>query len=82
MSGYNESKKYALECLRLASDCAQLSRDITDPALRKHYAQMAQMWQDKAVREPNFDIATDNSPKPVQPAFTQPARRGARVLLH
>lgn len=65
MSGCNESKKHALACLRLASNCKQLGRDIPDPALRSHYARMARMWQNYAVRGPKFDIAAENSPNPV-----------------
>ena len=81
MSGY-KSNKYALECLRLAADCTQLSRDVADPALRSHYARMAQMWQDNAMRGPEMDAATDNASNPGQSTFTQSTRRGAGVLLH
>jgi hypothetical protein len=41
-----------LECLRLASDFIQLSRDTLDPDLEAHCVQMANYWSDQADRNP------------------------------
>jgi hypothetical protein len=42
-----------LECLRLASDLVQLSRDTLDPALQAHCIRMASYWSGHADRNPN-----------------------------
>jgi hypothetical protein len=49
--------KHDLECLRLASDLIQMSRDTLNPALRAHCDRMASFWSDQAGRRPN-DLAT------------------------
>ena len=47
------SRKHALECLRMASDCMQLAGDLPNPALQSHFVRMAGVWTDLAVRGPN-----------------------------
>jgi hypothetical protein len=44
--------KHDLECLRLASDFMQLSRDTLDPDLRAHCVRMATYWHDRAGSGP------------------------------
>jgi hypothetical protein len=55
----SDSRKHALECLRLASDCKQLATDVHDPALQSHFVRMAGLWSDLAVRDPNADIQSE-----------------------
>jgi hypothetical protein len=45
--------KLDLECLRLASDLMQLSRDSLNPDLQSHCIQMAEYWSQRANRDPN-----------------------------
>ena len=52
MSDPEISRKHALECMRLASDCMQLVGDVSSPALRSHFLQMARAWSDRADRGP------------------------------
>lgn len=44
MSNADEELKRDLECLRLASDFLQLSRDTLNPQLRAHFIRMADYW--------------------------------------
>jgi len=43
--------KRDLECLRLASDFTQMSRDTLNPELRAHCARMASFWSDQAAQD-------------------------------
>jgi hypothetical protein len=45
--------KLDLECLRLASDLMQLSRDSLNPDLQAHCIQMAKYWSERANGDPN-----------------------------
>ena len=49
--------KHDLECLRLASELMQMSRDTLNPDLEAHCVQMAKYWSDQADRGPAEDIA-------------------------
>jgi hypothetical protein len=40
--------KQRLECLRMASDFMQLSKQALDPDLKAHCLRMAKYWSDKA----------------------------------
>jgi len=40
------SRKHALECMRLASDCKQMVGYVSSPALHSHFLQMAKVWSD------------------------------------
>ena len=53
VSDADKELKRVRECLRLASDFIQLSRDTPDPDLKAHYARMARYWSDQADRNPN-----------------------------
>ena len=53
MSSWNGSRKYELECLRLASDCMQLACDVPSPALKSHFVRMAKVWQKLAEQGPD-----------------------------
>jgi hypothetical protein len=53
------SRKYALECLRMAADCMQLAGDVQNLALQSHFIRMARVWSDLAVRAPNADTRTE-----------------------
>jgi hypothetical protein len=57
--GSDNSRKYALECERLAADCMQLAGDVHSPALRTHFVRMAREWSSLAVQEPIVDIQTE-----------------------
>ena len=61
MSDPDYSRKHALECLRLASDCMQLVGDVSSPDLQSHFLHMARVWSDLAVRGP--DAKTQSSEK-------------------
>jgi hypothetical protein len=48
LSVTQNERKRELECLRLASDLAQLARDTPNPGLRVRCARMAEYWADQA----------------------------------
>jgi hypothetical protein len=48
VSDTKNQRKRELECLRLASDLAQLARDTLNPDLRAHCVRMAKLWSDQA----------------------------------
>jgi hypothetical protein len=52
------SRKYDLECLRLASDLTPLTNGKLSPGLRSQFLQMARTWTGLAVSGPDA-----NSPK-------------------
>jgi hypothetical protein len=52
VSESDNSRKHALECLRLEADCMQLAGVIHDPALQRHFVRMAREWSSLAVRGP------------------------------
>ena len=60
MSESDYSRRHALECLRMAADCMQLAGDVQNPALQSHFARMARVWSDLAVRGPNADTRTES----------------------
>ena len=49
MSDSNDERKRGLECLRLASDLMQLSRETLDPELKAHCLRMVGVWTDQVV---------------------------------
>jgi hypothetical protein len=49
VSDSNNEQKRALECLRLASDLMQLSRETLNPNLKAHCLRMAGVWTDQAA---------------------------------
>ena len=51
-------RKHELECVRMATDCMQLAGDVQNPALQSHFARLARVWSDLAVRGPNADTRT------------------------
>ena len=40
----NKSRKFELECLRLAADCMQLVGEVGNPDLQRHFLRMAKKW--------------------------------------
>jgi len=52
VSGPDNKRKYALECLRLAADCTHWARVVEHPVLRAHFAGMAKVWTTLAMRGP------------------------------
>jgi hypothetical protein len=60
VSDSNNEQKRALECLRLASDLMQLSRETLNPDLKAHCLRMADVWIDQAALEPTDDPAPPN----------------------
>jgi hypothetical protein len=55
VSDSNNEQKRALECLRLASDLMQLSRETLSPDLKAHCLRMADVWTDRAAPGPTDD---------------------------
>jgi hypothetical protein len=49
VSDSNDEQKRELECLRLASDLMQLSRETLNPDLKAHCLRMAGVWTDQTV---------------------------------
>jgi hypothetical protein len=60
VSDSNHGQKRALECLRLASDLMQLSRETLNPNLKAHCLRMADVWTDQAALGPTDDPARTN----------------------
>ena len=46
----DNSRKRALECLRLEADCMQLAGVVHGPALQTHFVRMAREWSSLAVQ--------------------------------
>ena len=62
MSDRDKELQRDLECVRLASDFFQLSRDTLDPDLQAHCVRMAKYWSDQVDRDPKQDpTSLDNS---------------------
>ena len=49
----DDSRKYELECLRIAADCIVLSRMAVNPELQQHFHQMGEEWTSKAESGPD-----------------------------
>ena len=60
MSDSNYEQKRELECLRLASDLRQMSRETLNPNLKAHCLRMAGVWTDQVVLELTDDPAPPN----------------------
>jgi hypothetical protein len=45
----NDEQKRELECLRLASDLRQLSKETLNPYFKAHCLRMADVWTDQVV---------------------------------
>jgi glycine cleavage system aminomethyltransferase T len=60
VSGSDNSRKHALECLRLAADCMQLAGDAHNPALQTHFVRMGREWSSLAIQGPNANTQTNN----------------------
>ena len=63
MSESDNSRKYALECLRLEADCMQLAGIVHSPALQTHFVRMAREWSSLAVQGPKPVTQTMNRTK-------------------
>jgi hypothetical protein len=48
MSEADSEQRHNLECLRLASDFLQMSRDTLNPDLQAHCVRMASYWSKQA----------------------------------
>ena len=59
MSNSDNSRKHALECMRLASDCMQLVGVVSSPALQSHFLHMARVWSDRSVRGPTAETLSN-----------------------
>jgi hypothetical protein len=82
MSESDNLRKYALECMRLASDCKQLAGDADSSALRSHFLRMTTVWTTRAVRGPNADTQTDNGTKRMYPERARASRQRPATVLH
>jgi hypothetical protein len=60
VSDSNIEQKRELECLRLASDLRQLSRETLTPNLQAHCLRMAGVWTDPMVLGLSDDPAPPN----------------------
>jgi hypothetical protein len=60
VSDSNIERKRELECLRLASDLQQLSRETLNPNFRAHCVRMADVRTDQVVLELTDDPAPPN----------------------
>jgi hypothetical protein len=60
VSDSNYEQKRELECLRLASDLTQLSRETLNPDLQAHCLRMAGVWTDRVVLRLTDDPAPPN----------------------
>jgi len=59
----DNSRKYALECLRLEADCMQLAGVVHGAALRTHFVRMAREWSSLAAQGPKAGTQTKNRTK-------------------
>lgn len=50
MSGPDNQRQSALECLRLAAECTRLAGETRDPALQLYFHRMAHAWTAEAER--------------------------------
>jgi hypothetical protein len=57
----NHDRKRELECLRLASDLAQLAADTSNPHLKAHCLRMGKVWSDEAEKTPAEYARTENT---------------------
>jgi hypothetical protein len=48
MSDSENTRKHALECLRLASDLTQLASETRNPDLKAHCVRMSKVWTNQA----------------------------------
>ena len=48
MSEADNERRLGLECLRLAADFMQMSRDALNPELQAHCIRMANYWSEQA----------------------------------
>jgi hypothetical protein len=55
VSESDNSRKHALECLRLAADCMQLAGDVHNLPLQSRFVRMAREWSRLAAQGPNVD---------------------------
>jgi hypothetical protein len=60
VSDSENDNKRELECLRLASDLMQLSRETLNPNLKAHCLRMAEVWTDQAALGLTDDPAPPN----------------------
>ena len=58
VSESDNSRKHALECLRLEADCMQLAGVVRGPALQTHFVRMAGEWSSLAVQGPKAGAQT------------------------
>jgi hypothetical protein len=56
MSDSENDRRRELECLRLASDLAQLATETLNPDLKAHCVRMASLWNDQAEQGPMGNI--------------------------
>ena len=61
MTNPARSRKQSLECLRLESECKALAARAGNPALRSHFARLAQVWNGLAHRDTGALTAVETS---------------------
>jgi hypothetical protein len=59
VSDSDNSRKRALECMRLVADCMQLAGDVHSPIMQSHFLRMASEWRTLADEGPG-DTRTRN----------------------
>jgi hypothetical protein len=76
VSQLKKSRRFALECMRLASDCVQLAQAADNALLRQHYRRAAKKWI--AMATSGLPPQTPPTPAPRDPkAATQRAQTPA-----
>jgi hypothetical protein len=65
VSESDNSRKHALECLRLEADCMQLAGVVHGPALQTHFVRMAREWSSLAVQGPKAGTQLRTEPNGV-----------------
>jgi hypothetical protein len=67
VSEQEQSRKHALECLRLESDCLQLAGDTRNPNVQSHMVRMARVWFALAVSGPSENARRSLTARKTQP---------------
>jgi hypothetical protein len=61
MSMLEQSRKHALACLRLESECMQLASEVRDPILQSHFLRASEHWSTLAVSGPDASPDEDSA---------------------
>ncbi len=62
VSQSDNSRKHALECLRMEADCLHLAREVDSPTLQSYFTNQAKEWSALADASMNSDREESNEP--------------------